>query len=57
MGEKAYQQLYPDVAAGIQSGIVASGWDHFSLYGRKEGRVWGCKQTFLDLLDEAWRHN
>ena len=38
--EKAYLARYPDVANGVLNGDVSSGKQHFSLYGRAEGRIW-----------------
>lgn len=38
--EEAYVQLHADVAAAIASGVVGSGWQHYSLHGRREGRAW-----------------
>jgi SAM-dependent methyltransferase len=36
--EKDYLAAYPDVAAAVESGAIASGEAHFNLYGFKEGR-------------------
>lgn len=36
--EEAYLAANPDVAKGIQAGIVTSGQAHYILYGRAEGR-------------------
>lgn len=38
--EAAYVQLHADVAAAIAAGVVGSGWQHYTLHGRREGRAW-----------------
>ena len=38
--EDGYIQLHPDVAAAIETGIVGSAWQHFTLHGFAEGRQW-----------------
>lgn len=45
--ENAYLLLHPDVAAAIGSGIVDSGWQHFTLHGFAEGRPWVPKPDAL----------
>lgn len=35
---KAYLQAHPDIAAAIDQGVLASGWEHFQLFGQWEGR-------------------
>lgn len=37
--ESYYRRIYPDVAAGVQSGVLKSGLQHWWLYGQKEGRI------------------
>ncbi|MGE3433332.1 MAG: hypothetical protein AB7I22_20255 [Ramlibacter sp.] len=36
--EAFYLARYPDVAKAVQEGRMASGWRHYLLYGRNEGR-------------------
>ena len=62
--EDAYVLLHPDVAAAIDSGIVGSGWQHFTLHGLAEGRQWVRKADPLigvlqDIApgDEMYREN
>jgi SAM-dependent methyltransferase len=38
-----YLQLNPDVAAAIEAGSVGSAWQHFEMYGPREGRCWVAK--------------
>ena len=38
--EDGYLQLYPDIAAGVASGAIESGWAHFKAGGFAEGRPW-----------------
>lgn len=38
--EDGYLQLYPDIAAGVASGAIESGWAHFVQGGFAEGREW-----------------
>ncbi len=38
--EDGYLQLYPDIAQGVASGAIESGWSHFSTCGFAEGRAW-----------------
>jgi SAM-dependent methyltransferase len=45
--EDAYVQLHPDVAAAIRHGIVGSAWQHFTLHGFAEGRIWVAKPDAL----------
>ena len=37
--EDFYLSVNPDVAGAVQSGVLPSGWDHYSRYGKKEGRT------------------
>lgn len=37
--ESEYLDLYPDVAAAVQSGIFSSGWEHYQKFGKSEGRL------------------
>ncbi|MFV3127564.1 calcium-binding protein [Niveispirillum sp. KHB5.9] len=36
--EALYLSRYGDVAVAVRNGAVASGWEHFQLYGEREGR-------------------
>lgn len=38
--EEGYLQLYPDIAQGVASGAIESGWSHFVQGGFTEGRPW-----------------
>jgi SAM-dependent methyltransferase len=38
--EEGYLQLYPDIAQGVSSGAIESGWSHFARSGFAEGRPW-----------------
>ncbi len=39
--EAQYLERYPDIAAAVAEGRVASGWVHFNAHGRAEGRQGG----------------
>lgn len=34
-----YLKAHPDVAEAVRNGTLASGWTHYELYGRAEGRT------------------
>lgn len=38
--EEGYLLLHPDVAEAVATGVVGSGWQHFTLHGSAEGRRW-----------------
>jgi SAM-dependent methyltransferase len=38
--DQGYLDLYPDVARGVASGAIESGWQHFAAHGFAEGRAW-----------------
>jgi len=38
--EEGYLQLYPDIARGVHTGAIESGWAHFCRDGFAEGRAW-----------------
>ncbi|HEY0836372.1 MAG TPA: hypothetical protein VGE72_20865, partial [Azospirillum sp.] len=42
--EDAYLAAYPDVAGAVRRGDFASGYEHFRLSGRNEGRTAGLPQ-------------
>lgn len=39
--ERAYLLANPDVADAVNRGVLRSGWDHFMLFGQREGRTSG----------------
>ncbi len=39
--EKAYLQANPDVGDAVAQGLLPSGWDHYLLFGQREGRGLG----------------
>jgi SAM-dependent methyltransferase len=41
--EEGYLYLYPDIARGVSSGAIESGWQHFVTHGFAEGREWISK--------------
>lgn len=45
--EDGYLQLYPDIARGVASGAIESGWGHFSQSGFAEGREWLARNDSL----------
>lgn len=51
--ETFYLQTNPDVAAGVQCGDFASGYEHFTLHGEREGRFANSQQC-LAHDDEAF---
>lgn len=53
LGPKLFDETFylaqnPDVAAAIESGLLASGWQHYSAWGAREGR------NVNVLFDEQW---
>lgn len=38
--EEGYVLLHPDVQLAVETGVVGSGWQHFTLHGFAEGRKW-----------------
>jgi ectoine hydroxylase-related dioxygenase (phytanoyl-CoA dioxygenase family) len=36
--EAWYLEAYPDVAKGVGDGVCASGWEHYTVHGKNEGR-------------------
>ena len=54
--EAGYLAAYPDVAAAVQAGALASGREHFERFGRNEGRnpcAVDRRALLLDALDPA----
>lgn len=45
--EAAYLERNPDVAAAVAAGTTASGWQHYTLHGRREGRPWPAQPNRL----------
>lgn len=45
--EEGYLLLHPDVAIAVCSGIVDTGWQHFTLHGFAEGRKWVSRKDPL----------
>src|SRR4051794_16395653 len=43
--EVSYLIAYPEVYDAVARGVIGSGWQHFALYGWKEGRWAGLKNT------------
>lgn len=41
-GEEMYLAKYADIAAAVKSGHFRSGFHHWSLYGKNEGRIYNC---------------
>lgn len=37
--EEAYKSRYPDVAKAVSDGKCTSGYEHYMLYGKREGRI------------------
>lgn len=62
--EDGYLQINPDVAAAVAAGVVGSGWQHYTLHGFREGRVWVPKadpmagvSREISPSDEMYREN
>ncbi len=49
--EKAYLLANPDVGAAVAAGQLPSGWDHYQLFGEREGRKVGT-ETYCTGLAE-----
>jgi GT2 family glycosyltransferase len=49
--EKAYLVANPDVGAAVTAGILPSGWDHFQLFGQREGRMAGVDNYCTGLAE------
>lgn len=45
--EEFYLSRYPDVAASVRSGTFNSGYDHYQLYGKQEGRAFFDEEFYL----------
>ncbi len=41
--DSCYLRNNPDVAAAVRKGDLRSGWHHYVLYGRTEGRNFSCR--------------
>lgn len=42
--DRAYLARYPDVAQAVRMGKFDSGWHHYVMHGRKEGRLGANKR-------------
>ena len=54
--EASYLAVNADVARGLFEGAFRSGWEHFTKFGRKEGRVQAVPEDALvtmENFDEA----
>ena len=49
--EKAYLEANPDVGAAVRQGALASGWEHYLLFGQREGRLTGNAGYNAGLAD------
>jgi GT2 family glycosyltransferase len=49
---EAYLRMYPDIAAAVQRGAVASAFEHYMLHGKREGRR--CPGRMTGLSDLAF---
>ncbi len=43
--ENSYLRCNPDVSAAVYRGDFKSGWHHYRVYGRKEGRPLQCNRN------------
>jgi hypothetical protein len=43
--ERGYLSRYPDVAAAVKSGALSGGYQHYMLYGHREGRFGGTRAS------------
>jgi SAM-dependent methyltransferase len=41
--EEAYLHLYPDIAQGVEAGVIESGWRHYVNCGHAEGRQYATR--------------
>ncbi len=56
--EEGYLQLYPDIARGVASGAIESGWSHFAASGFAEGRDWIPQaDPFIGVTKEISPHD
>lgn len=49
--EKAYLEANPDVAAAVAQGVLPSAWEHYMLFGQREGRTIGNPGYSSGLAD------
>ena len=49
--EQAYLDANPDVKAAVEAGTIASGADHYKLFGMSEGRDIGSTQATTQTVD------
>ena len=50
--EKLYLDLYPDIKKALEDGVIESAYDHFSTYGRLEGRLSNIEEVIEDFRDK-----
>jgi len=50
-GEQAYLLANPDVGAAVKAGQLPSGWDHYQLFGQREGRRPGTERYCTGLAE------
>ncbi|RMG22366.1 MAG: methyltransferase domain-containing protein [Methanobacteriota archaeon] len=43
--ESDYLDCNPDVRMAIEKGVISSGWEHYQMFGRTEGRCWGQSRS------------
>jgi ubiquinone/menaquinone biosynthesis C-methylase UbiE len=49
--EAEYLAANPDVAAAVRDGKFRSGYQHYKIYGQREGRILSPKEGLLNLLN------
>lgn len=49
--EKAYLQANPDVGAAVLAGQISGAWDHYLLFGQREGRSSGTERYCPGLAE------
>ena len=52
--ESWYKNAHPDVTSAIANGIFESGWHHYQLHGKKEGRAAKNLVFNESSFNEAW---
>lgn len=56
--EEGYLYLHPDIAQGVSSGLIESGWQHFVQHGFTEGRAWvGKADSFRGVQRDIAPHD
>jgi len=49
--DKAYLLANPDVGAAVAAGALPSGWEHYNLFGQREGRLTGSTSYCAGLAE------